>query len=414
MSDSKNSSNIHQIIDQGLNAAGYDMVDLVSIPARGDRMVRIQTLEDALQDFDSSDTTSYLVHVRARSGQSGEPSLNMDQIAIDSSIDGDVVPTMVSETLNATQNSANPPAVEDSVYLPNGKMNVGFLMRNAQLLFEARDYVLARNIYGTILKSGEKSGLAHLWLARCFEAEGNIEATEKHLSDSLAYQPSLDAYQRLAAIHIRKKKDQSAAELMERALSMKTLNESVRFELHKACGNCWLRSEKMKEAEAHYRKAIEIQPSSDSVLANLGALCLQMGRIDEAAQAFQNALGTNARNEKALSGLGSCALAKSDKRAAHDYFAKALDIELNNPSAIYHLVKCAYELKTYATAARVVADYVQIAPVNTNLLYSLSGLQFHLGRLKDARATAARVLELNAQHTGALELTKMIENFGNA
>ncbi len=413
MSNNKNSNNIHEIIDQGLNAAGYHMVDLVSIPARGDRMVRIQTLEDALQDFDSSDTVSYLVHVRAHSAQANEPSLNVTGFqgtsigAIDPSADNDVVPAMVSETLA-------PPTVEESVYLPNGKMNIGFLMRNAQLLFEARDYVLARNIYGTVLKSGEKSGLAHLWLARCFEAEGNIEATEKHLSDSLAYQPSLDAYQRLAAIHIRKKKDQSAAELMERALAMKTLSPSVRFELHKACGNCWLRSDKMKEAEAHYRKALENQPSSDTVLANLGALCLQMGRIDEAARSFQTALGTNARNEKALSGLGSCALAKNDKRAAHDFFAKALDIELNNPSAIYHLVKCAYELKTYATAARVVADYVQIAPVNTNLLYSLSGLQFHLGRMNDARTTATRVLELNAQHTGALELIKMIENFGNA
>lgn len=401
MSTKQNRDPIPQLIGQGLNAGGYDVIDLVPIPARGDRLVRIRTLEEALEDFESADTESFLVHVRIR--ENGEKTIETE---------------MVTETL-ATQDSEanrsqNAPTVDDSLHLPNGKLNVPFLLKNGQLLFEAREYDLARNIFSTILNSGERSGLAHLWLARCFEAEGNTEQAEKNFTQSLAYTPSLDAYQRLAAIHIRKKQDQQAAELMERALNIKTLAPSIRFELHKACGNCWLRSDAPKQAEEQYKKALEIQPSNDSVLANLGALCLQIGRADEASKHFQIALATNARNEKALSGLGSCALARGDKRAAHDYFAKVLEIDLNNPNAIYHLVKCAYELKTYATAARVVADYVQIAPVNTNLLYSLAGLQFHLGRIADSQNTLNRVLELNANHAGAQELKKMIESYGNS
>jgi hypothetical protein len=47
--------------------------------------------------------------------------------------------------------------------------------------------------------------------------------------------------------------------------------------------------------------------------------------------------------------------------------------------------------------------------VNANLLYSLAGLQYHLGRIADARATTSRILELQPQHAGAQELMNMIQ-----
>lgn len=393
---------LQRVLGTELSAAGYDMLDLVPIPNRVDRMVRLRTLEEALSDFDG-ETISYLVQVRARSRTEA-------QTKTPTKAEESLLSRMVVETYEELPNPTESP--NEQLYLPNGKVNIEFLARNARILYEARDYALARNIYGTILRSGQRSAFAHLWMGRCYEAEGKVDQAEKHFRESIAFQASLDACQRLAALLIRKKQDQQAAIVMERALALKSLSPTARFELHKACGNCWMRSDQPAQAEKQYRKALEIQPGSDAILANLGALSLQLGRIEDAAKNFQAALAINASNDKALSGLGSCALARGDKRAAHDHFAKSLAIELNNPSAIYHLVKCAYELKSYATAARVVSEYVQVAPVNMNLLYSLSGLQYHLGRLNVALTTVEKVLAINPEHAGAVELKKMILNFG--
>jgi type IV pilus assembly protein PilF len=201
---------------------------------------------------------------------------------------------------------------------------------------------------------------------------------------------------------------------MERALALRDLSKGTLFELHKACGNCWMRAESPENAEKHYQKALELDPMADGIRANIGALYLSTGRIAEAKRFFQDAVASNSRNDKALAGLGSCCLAEGEKRLAHDYFARSLDVNLQNPTGIFYLVKCAYEIKSYATAARIVGDYVQSAPVNTNLLYSLAGLQFHLGRVTEAGVTARKIQELQPQHAGAAELIRMIERYAGA
>src|SRR5262245_19408758 len=76
MSDSTHlADKIRGSIAQTLDSEHVDVVDLVPIPSRGDRMVRIRTLEEALDDFDragSGDTVSYLVQVRTRRSQAAD------------------------------------------------------------------------------------------------------------------------------------------------------------------------------------------------------------------------------------------------------------------------------------------------------------------------------------------------------
>jgi Tfp pilus assembly protein PilF len=172
-----------------------------------------------------------------------------------------------------------------------------------------------------------------------------------------------------------------------------------------------MRAGEMASAEKSYKKALEVDPSADEIQANLGALYLHAEKLIEAKRRFQDAFAANPKNDKALAGLGSCLLASGDQRGAHDLFAQALAINLQNSQAIFHLVKCAYEIKSYATAARIVEDYVQTSPININLLYSLAGLQFHLGRMTDSRTTCEKILELQPEHSGAKELLGMMEQF---
>ncbi|MBL7715659.1 MAG: tetratricopeptide repeat protein [Bdellovibrionales bacterium] len=433
--------NIHTAIESEFSGLGVEVTEIQPIPQYGKGPTQFKTLGEAIDSFGDAisgrrsekaaqaqdeEVMNFIVQVkRPKARSTGTAATSAGRPTLAQPKSPDLISELTEETLKTVQTVASPPpppvnpanlvaatgTTEESIHLPNGKLNITFLIKNAQILFRNKDYGLAKNIYRTIAKSGEKAAPAHYWLGRCFEAEGKSAEAENAYQESIHYNPSIEAYQRLAALLIRNKKDQQAAETMEKALALKTVSDAIRFELHKASGNCWLRVDRTAEAEIHYKRAAQIQPGNDTVLTNLGALCLQMGRIPEAQKHFQNALSKNARNDRALSGLGSCALASGDKKNAHDFFVKSLEVNIHNPTAVFHMVKCAYEIKSYAAAAKMVKEYIQKAPVNANLLYSLAGLQFHLGRLNEAKESAAQALQMNAKHPGAQELMKLIEHY---
>src|SRR4051812_42686693 len=128
---------IQEILERQLKGTGAELIDLIQIPSQGDRMVRLRTLEEALSEFDQTGdgTIGYLIHVkpvrREARRQANEP-----------------------PPFRAPQ-----PSLEN-IYLTTGKLNVPFLLRNAELLSSSGDWTLAKNIYKTILASGEHAAAA--------------------------------------------------------------------------------------------------------------------------------------------------------------------------------------------------------------------------------------------------------------
>jgi tetratricopeptide (TPR) repeat protein len=407
MNDSTSiSQSLRDIIKNRLSAE-FDW-DIVPVPAHGDKMVRLRTLEEALEEFegepDAQELQRYLIQIKPK--RACEPQRSLSEEAEQE--------ITISKPGAAGVQKHAPKGLNDTIFLPSGELNVEFLLKNAELLTASGDYALARNIYSRIAQAGQsgiKTSEALLGMAICFELENNLEGARDKYEESIAYHPTLETYQRLATLLLHQGKSYQAAETLERALHLKDLAPKTRYELHKASGNSWMRAGEMASAERNYKKALEVDPSADEIQANLGALYLHAEKIPEARRRFQDALAANPRNDKALAGMGSCLLSVGDKRGAHDHFARALEIEIRNPQTIFHLVKCAYELKSYATAARILEEYVQVAPINVNVLYSLAGLQFHLGRMNDSRGTCEKVLELSPTHAGAQELFGMMENF---
>lgn len=404
-------SDLRQILDQRLRQGDSDLIDvmdIVPIPMHGDRMVRLRSLEEALEDFSADNgATSYLIQIKSRA-----PAQSASSARIAAPVPEVGAMNLPSAPHRPSAATASP-VTGDNIYRGDGKLNIPYLTRNAELLLAAQEYALARNVFQAIAASGERRGLALFGLGRCDESEEKLDSARAHYEESIAYHPTLESYHRLSAVLIAQKKEGLAAEALGRALaSIKDLNSKTRFELHKACGNLHLRARDPEASERQYRLALELEPAADEIRSNLGALYLQSQRPDDARRIFEDALASNPSNARAISGLGSCHIALGDKRKAHDLFARALELELNQPTAIYQLVKCAYELKTYATAARLTEEYVQVAPINASLMYSLAGLQYHLGRKNNARETAEQVLAMQNEHPGARELIKLIERSG--
>lgn len=367
-----------------LGREGLELVNFVAVPSASDRMVRFRTIQEVLAEFDDKDGIegqTYVLHIRKNKAQAVE-----------------------------VADSQGPATVADAIYLPNGKLNSDFLADNAKILFYAGDYAGARMIYSTLAKSGERTAEGLMGFARCLEAEGRTEDALKAYDDSVLYYPSIDSYRRYAALLIREQKDQQAAEIIERALLLKDINEKARYELHQAAGNAWLRSNLPAKAERHYRRALERNPHSDAVAANLGNLCLQQQRYDEAEVAFEEAIRVNPKNERAWFGLGNIHLALGNKKEALDAFATSLEVKIQQPQAIFHLVKCAYETKDFGRAKVLLKRYVDVSPFNPHLLYSLAGLEFHLGERTAAARTARMILQIQPGHVEAAALLKLIEN----
>ncbi len=379
--DPKNplSDRIARGLQSHLTREGMELVDFVAVPTGADRRVRFQTIQEVLSEFENgenADTKTYVLHIRKQRAEAA---------------------------------AAEQSAQADAMYSANGKLNGEFLSNNARILLQAGDYPAARQIYLALAKSGERTAEGLLGLARCFEAEGKTEKALKAYDDSILYAPSIDSYRRYASLLIRSKLDQQAAEVLERALLMKELSDKHRYDLHQATGNAWLRAEVPAKAERHYRKALEYHPHSDAVATNLGTLCLQQRRYDEAKTAFEESLRVNPKNERAWFGMGSIHLAAGAKKPAHDAFAESLTLKIQQPQAIFHLVKCAYEIKEYGTARNLLRSYVEMSPFNANLLYSLAGLEYHLGdRLASAR-TARTILQIQPAHVEAANLITLIE-----
>jgi len=317
-----------------------------------------------------------------------------------------------ADRANATERTApmKSAMVSSEIVEPVAQVqDTAFLAQNADLLFQAGEIELARNIYRAILKTGEASDVAYAGLAYCSDKEGMIEQAIQFAWDSIAFAPNKKGYQILSQLLVQQGRDQEAAQALGRAMKSLELSVQERAEYFKMIGNCMSRLGQNVEAERAYKKALELSPASDETQSNLGSLYLEQGQIVDAKRAYQDAIASNPTNDKAWVGLGLCFVAEGDKEAAHDSFSRSLERNLRNSTAIFHLVKCAYEIKKYTQAERMLTNYVEIAPVSPSLLYSLAGLQFHVGKKKEALQTSKRILQIKGDHQGARELMRRIE-----
>lgn len=378
---------IQETLGNELPDNGFDLIDIVPIPTSGDRMIQKRTLEEALKDFNdpiNSNMMSYLIRVKPKK-------------AVEQRMENEsVLQTGADEQL-------------DGMYDQDGKLNVPFIKKNAELLRSAGEYVLAENVYNALLKSGEDTAGALYGLGQSLEGRGKFEAAILKYEESIAYKPDVDVFHKLAALLIKCRRDRYAAEMIERALRLENISDKLRTELHKVCGNCWARLNYNDNARKHYEKALEIDSEADEIRSNLGTLYLNEGKLPAAIQAFREAISANRNNAKAYCGLGCCFLSAGRTKGAYDYFVRSLEMDpsSSNAMAVFNLIKCAYELKLFEPAETMVAKYVQNSPVNANLLYSLAGMQYHLGKNSEAHATAAKILKIKSDHEGAKEILKL-------
>ncbi len=313
--------------------------------------------------------------------------------------------SLVEETFTDTEQSPS-----NKVYKENGELNATFLLKNTQILLAANDWASAKPIFESLIQHGEYLGAAYAGLGVCLELAGSLDSAVLAYKEAVIYEPSYIPLIALADLLIRKKNNKEAISALLRSSHLPKIKKEELFKIQKLLGNCYLRENLLDHAEKHYKQAYDLCPNSDTIHVSIGCLAIQKKQGNLANQQFNNALKINENNISAHIGLGLTHLMREEKMMAHDSFAHALEIENTTPMALYYLVKCAYELSSYDKAIEMLSQFIVKNPVNSNMLFSLSGLYFHKKDFVNSKKHCLELLRLKPEHEGCRKLLEKLES----
>lgn len=147
------------------------------------------------------------------------------------------------------------------------------------------------------------------------------------------------------------------------------------------------------EAEAAFRRAIELEPGNSEAHNNYGWFLCQRNRIDEALKHFMTALKNPryATPETAYVNAGICSRKRNDEAAAVDYLERALKLAPNHPLALYHLADIAHGRGDLGTAKSLLVRYMKANAPTAQVLWLGVRVERALGD-RAAQASYAQML----------------------
>ncbi len=232
-----------------------------------------------------------------------------------------------------------------------------------------------------------------------------------------------------------------AATFLERALAVH--RESVH--LHHNYGITLQNANRLPEALAAFRRAVELRPYSDLSLTMAGSVLRQLGRLPEALEFHGAAIRMNPKSALAFYNMGNALQQQGELHAAANAFRKALELQpdwedlLNNlcatlsqidrfGEAIPHLIKLTKmrrnqpaDLARLAFALResnrpgealeIVQILLQQAPNERKFRMLHAAILSRVGRSAEAVAEYNRAITLNPELTDAYEALVYCVNY---
>lgn len=121
----------------------------------------------------------------------------------------------------------------------------------------------------------------------------------------------------------------------------------------------------MDEAEALYRRAIELDPALAIAYTNLGNVCFRRGDDAAAEALYRRALGIDAAQPEAQYNLGYVMLERGQARESIDYFRGALKSDPRFADAYFNLAMAYEQVDEPAKARPCWRKYLEIEPTGT-------------------------------------------------
>jgi tetratricopeptide (TPR) repeat protein len=113
------------------------------------------------------------------------------------------------------------------------------------------------------------------------------------------------------------------------------------YEVYELLGRARDAQRRYEDADAAYRRAIQLAPNAASPHVSLGVSYVQRGQAERALEQFQQALARDPRNLVALSNAGSLELAAKHFAEAETYYQSAQQIAPSDPLVLLGLATAA-------------------------------------------------------------------------
>jgi choline-sulfatase len=186
----------------------------------------------------------------------------------------------------------------------------------------------------------DKVGLfADLESAKQAAEQGRLEEAIATGRRVVAADPEImDAHLTLGGWLVKARRTREAIAEFQRALALKPDDEVAVVRLVSACVAAGQPAE-AQAALAAFRAALEANPRNPQGWYQLGALSLELGRLEEAEAAFTRARDANPRLAAAHNALGALALDRGELDRAEPMIRQALALEPDVPTARYNLAR---------------------------------------------------------------------------
>ena len=210
--------------------------------------------------------------------------------------------------------------------------------------------------------------------------------------------PKMDSKQReqaaeynmqLGVDYFRQGNLQQAKDKLEKSLEQNPRSAQA----HTAAGLLYDRLGDDKKADAHFSRAVSLDPKNPDILNNYAVYLCRKGQVEKgekyAVQAATDPLYKTP--EAAYLNAGYCASSAGDTKRAANYFRQALAVRPRFPEALIRLADLEFHAGNYMPARAFLERYMQTVPASAEALWLGVRIEKGLGNINSANDYARRL-----------------------
>ena len=183
--------------------------------------------------------------------------------------------------------------------------------------------------------------------------------------------------------------------------SREPVAESALVEALNVAAVCSLGLTRLQDAEAYWRRSIDIQPGFVDAYNNLGILLRGLGRLAEAETCFRQVVALRPDLAEAHNNLGAVHYALRRLPEAEAAYQRALAIRADYTEARFNLGIVLFGLRRLHEAESAYRQVMAATPANPEVHNNLGCVLGALGRFAEAEAAYRQTLALQPQHAQA-------------
>ena len=158
---------------------------------------------------------------------------------------------------------------------------------------------------------------------------------------------------------------------------------------------------KVKEAVAHYTRAIRINPRYADPRVNLANILSNQGKVDEAITGYKRAIRLNPYEARAYNNLGAVLEQRGEVEAAIEYYSKAAEVQPDLAAAHANLGHAYLEVGRTDEAIEEYVEAARLDPLSAETHHSLGLALAQAGSMEEAIRCHEEALRINPDYADA-------------